>query len=90
MWGSSQFHVTGKLRGWDIRDRPHAIELPTLIMSGHHDEATPAIAEVLHDGIRGSQWVMFEHSSHMPHLQETDRFLEVLDNFLCATESSRP
>ncbi len=90
LWGSSEFHVTGKLRDWDIRDRLHAIELPTLIMSGHHDEATPAIAQVLHDGIRGSQWVIFEHSSHMPHLEETDRFLEVLDNFLCATESSRP
>ena len=87
MWGSSEFHVTGKLKNWDIRQRLHEIQLPTLLMSGRYDESTPAINELLHKGIPGSKWVIFEHSSHMPHIEETERFLQVLDEFLRETES---
>ena len=87
MWGSSEFHVTGKLKNWDIWQRLHEIQLPTLLMSGRYDESTPAINELLHKGIPGSKWVIFEHSSHMPHIEETERFLQVLDEFLRETES---
>jgi pimeloyl-ACP methyl ester carboxylesterase len=56
--------------------------VPTLVISGRYDEATPAIAETVHRGIPGSEWVMFEHSSHTPHLEETERYLQVVTNFL--------
>lgn len=88
MWGSSEFHVTGKLRNWDIRERLHEIQLPTLLLSGRYDEATPAITETLHNGIPGSKWVLFEHSSHMPHIEETERFLQVIEAFMRTTESA--
>ena len=70
MNGPSEFHVLGNLKNWDIVARLPEIETPTLVTSGRHDEATPLIAETVHRGIRGSEWVIFENSSHMAHAEE--------------------
>ena len=40
--------------------------------SGRYDEATPAIAGTVHRGIRGSEWLLFEESSHMAHVEEPE------------------
>jgi L-proline amide hydrolase len=82
MNGPSEFHVVGNLKNWDIVARLKEIRAPTLVTSGRHDEATPLIAETIHLGIRGSEWVMFENSSHMAHVEEAERYMAVLDAFL--------
>jgi proline-specific peptidase len=87
MWGPSEFHVTGTLKDWDIADRLGEIRLPTLVVGGRYDEATPAMTEALHRGIPGSKWVIFENSAHMPHLEETERYLHVLTKFLDRVEA---
>jgi len=87
MNGPSEFHVIGVIKDWDIVDRLGEIHVPTLVLSGRYDEATPLIAETVHHGISGSEWVLFENSSHMPHIEETDRYLQVLANFLDRIES---
>ena len=88
MNGPSEFYVIGTLRDWDIVDRLGEIRVPTLVISGRYDEATPAIAETVHRGIPGSRWVLFEHSSHMPHAEEPERFIQVLDDFLTGVEAA--
>ncbi|MDO9542803.1 MAG: proline iminopeptidase-family hydrolase [Kiritimatiellia bacterium] len=87
MNGPSEFYVTGMIKEWDIVDRLGEIHVPTLVISGRYDEATPEIAETVHRGIHGSEWVLFENSAHMPHLKETEAYLKVLTNFLDRTES---
>jgi L-proline amide hydrolase len=82
MNGPSEFHVIGSLKTWDITGRLHEITTPTLLVSGRHDEATPHIVEQIHERIPGSQWVLFEESSHMPHVEEPDAFLESVEMFL--------
>jgi proline-specific peptidase len=82
MNGPSEFHVVGTLKDWDIVARLPEINLPTLVTSGRHDEATPPIAETVHRGIGGSEWVLFEDSSHMAHVEEAARYMTVLDEFL--------
>lgn len=86
MNGPSEFHVIGTLQTWDITDRLPEISVPTLLLSGRHDEATPMIVETIHRRIPGSTWVLFEDSSHMPHIEETDRYLQVLGEFLARSE----
>lgn len=81
MNGPSEFYVVGRIRDWDIVNRLGEIRLPTLITSGRYDESTPALTEVLHKGIAGSEWVLFEESSHSAHLEETERYLKVLSGF---------
>ncbi len=88
MWGPSEFCVIGKLKEWDITDRLGDIRMPTLILSGRYDEATPAIAETLQRGIPGSEWVLFENSGHFPQLEETELYLRVLNRFLEQVEAS--
>ena len=86
MNGPSEFHVIGTLKTWDITDRLHEINVPTLLLSGRYDEATPLIVETIHRSIPGSEWILFENSSHMPHVEETNRYLQVLDRFLTRVE----
>ena len=86
MAGPSEFQVTGTLREWDIRDRLGEIHLPTLVTSGRYDEATPAITETVHRGIAGSEWVIFEHSSHVAHLEEEDEYRRVVEDFMRRVE----
>jgi L-proline amide hydrolase len=87
MQGPNEFVITGTLGDWDITDRLAEIRVPTLVTSGRHDECTPKQAEIVHEGIPGSEWVVFEDSSHMQFVEEPDRYLEVLDDFLTRVEA---
>ena len=83
----TEFRGVGKIIDWNIETRLVEIVTPTLLLSGCYDEVTPACVETVNKGILGSKWVLFEKSSHMPHLEETERFLEVLGNFLHRVEA---
>ena len=82
MNGPSEFHIIGSCKDWQIKDRLHEIRVPTLLVSGRHDEATPALQQVLLDGIAGSEWVCFEKSSHMPHVEERERYMQIVGDWL--------
>ena len=82
MNGPSEFHVIGSLKTWDITGSLHKITAPTLLVSGRHDEATPKIVQQFADGIKHAQWVIFENSSHLPHVEETERCMQVVGDFL--------
>jgi L-proline amide hydrolase len=86
MNGPSEFHIVGSLGTWDITDRLHEITTPTLLVSGRHDEATPLIVGQIHERIAGSEWAIFEESSHMPHVEEQGAFLERVEEFLRAND----
>jgi len=86
MNGPSEFHVIGSIRDWQSKDRLGEIEVPTLLVSGRHDEATPTLQETLLAGIHGSEWVCFEHSSHMPHVEERERYMQVVGDWLAQND----
>ena len=88
MQGPNEFVITGTFKDWDISDRLGEIGVPTLVTSGRHDECTPRQAEIVHRGIPGSEWVVFEDSSHMQFCEEPERYLEVLDAFLTRVETA--
>jgi L-proline amide hydrolase len=86
MAGPSEFFGTGTLRHWDVTDRLAEIDVPALITSGAYDEVTPTQAELLHRGIPGSQWVLFDHSAHCAVVEEPDRYRAVLEEFLATAD----
>jgi L-proline amide hydrolase len=90
MNGPSEFHIIGSCKDWQVKDRLHEIRVPTLIVSGRYDEATPALQEVLHRGIDDSEWVLFEESSHMPHVEERERYMQVVAEWLRRVDRDRP
>ena len=86
MNGPSEFHVIGSIKDWQSKDRLGEIDVPTLITSGRYDEATPALQEPLRDGIRNSEWVLFEESSHTPFMEERPRYMQVVGEWLARND----
>lgn len=86
MQGPNEWTTTGALKGWDTRDRLHEIDVPTLVVRGRYDMCTAPIAAELVAGIRGAREVVLDNSSHTPVLEETDRYLAVVGDFMEAAE----
>jgi L-proline amide hydrolase len=82
MNGPSEFHVIGTLKEWSVIDRLHLIEVPVLLISGRHDEATPAVVAPYLYGIKNVRWHVFGDSSHMPHVEEREACLALVAAFL--------
>ncbi|WP_329253425.1 proline iminopeptidase-family hydrolase [Actinoallomurus sp. NBC_01490] len=82
MNGPSEFHVVGTLKDWTVIDRLDRIAVPTLLISGRYDEATPEVVRPYADGIADVRWQIFEDSSHMPHVEEKDACLKAVAAFL--------
>ncbi|TVR95226.1 MAG: alpha/beta hydrolase [Trueperaceae bacterium] len=73
----------GNLPSYDLTDRLHEIQAPTLIVVGRHDWITPvAASEEIAAGIPNAELVIFEHSGHSPQLEENERFVAVVRDFL--------
>lgn len=85
MWGPSEAHPTGVLAGWDVTARLDEIRLPTLVLCGRHDEATPLQAETIVRGLPDAELVIFEESAHMAPIEETERYLATVRAFLDRT-----
>lgn len=86
MWGPSEFHVTGNLKDFDITARLHEITIPTLFTCGRYDECTPEATAWYSSLLPGSEMVVFENSSHVPQLEEPERYLEVIRGFIMRVE----
>ncbi len=89
MNGPSEFHVVGTLRDWTVVDRVHLIAVPTLVVTGAHDEATPAVVQPFLDAIPDVRQHVFADSSHMPHVEEEESFMAVVGDFLDAHDRLR-
>ncbi len=86
MNGPSEFFVVGSLKNWSVVDRLSRIEVPTLVISGRYDEAAPVAVRPFFDLIPDARWRVFAESSHLPHVEETQRYLAVVGDFLDGTE----
>ncbi|MGW2186569.1 proline iminopeptidase-family hydrolase [Streptomyces sp. NPDC001719] len=82
MNGPNEFHVIGTLKDWSVIDDLDTVAVPTLLLNGRHDEATQVTMQPFQDRIPDVRWEVFEESSHVPHLEEPERFTEVLTDFL--------
>ena len=59
-----------------------------LLVSGGHDEVRPHLTAAMHERLRHGERVVFEDSSHMPHIEEPERFLAVVEGFLERSEAA--
>ncbi len=82
MWGQSEWTVTGNLKNYDRTERLREIELPTLFTCGRYDEASPETAAYYQSLVPGAQLAIFEKSSHVHHLEESEAYLQVVRDFL--------
>ena len=82
MNGPNEFFVIGSLKDWTIVDRLSAVDVPTLVINGRYDEASDDCVRPYADRIPGARRVRFEHSSHMPHVEERELYMDTVAAFL--------
>lgn len=82
MNGPTEFHVIGTMKDWTIEERLADIAVPTLLISGRHDEATPEVVRPYVERVPDLRWVLFENSSHMPHVEERGLCMRTVSDFL--------
>jgi pimeloyl-ACP methyl ester carboxylesterase len=81
--GRTQQAVWESLGEYDLRTALQGIGIPSLVLAGRHDpiplDAPGEIAARFDCAVR-----VFEASGHCPHVEEPERFTEVLDSWLPA------
>ncbi|NHM30653.1 proline iminopeptidase-family hydrolase [Bacillus sp. C11] len=86
MWGPSEFTVMGNLKTFDCTSQLKEISFSTLYTCGRYDEATPESTEYYSSLTPNSNFHVFEHSAHMPYVEETEEYLRVIGDFLKSVE----
>jgi proline-specific peptidase len=82
LWGPSEVCITGELANWSCTNRVGALDMPILLTSGERDEVAPDLVVQAQKALPTSQWRLFENSAHMPHLEESEQYVAVVDRFL--------
>ncbi|MSR06811.1 MAG: alpha/beta fold hydrolase [Gemmatimonadetes bacterium] len=79
--GRTQDAVWKSLGDFDLRPQLAQVHLPALVAHGRHD---PIPLEFAQETARllGARFVAFEHSGHVPYVEDFDQFVSVLDEFL--------
>jgi proline iminopeptidase len=68
---------------FDVRETLHDITVPTLIVVGTHDFICgPTWADMLRQGIAGSELVVLADSGHLGHIEQPDLFGSVVTEFV--------
>ena len=70
------------MRDWNRIPEMHRLTMPTLIVTGTHDELGPACALRMHNALPNSTVVVFPNSSHTPFYEEPDDYFTHLKSFL--------
>jgi len=66
-----------------------AAAVPTLIVWGDQDDIIPvAHAYAAHEAIPGSHLAIMEGAAHFPHAEQPERFVEILTEFMAATDAA--
>ncbi len=79
--GRTQDEVWSSLGNYDVTGQLERVSVPALVAQGRHDPIPLETAEDTARRLR-AQLVVFEQSGHVPYVEETERFVSVLDAFL--------
>ena len=80
--GPNEFLYIGNMKDWNRIPDMHRLTMPTLIVTGTHDELGPACALRMHNALPNSTVVVFPNSSHTPFYEEPDDYFTLLKSFL--------
>jgi pimeloyl-ACP methyl ester carboxylesterase len=70
------------MRNWEGWSKAHLINVPVLLTNGRYDEVQDVSVKPWFDNIATVKWVTFKQSSHMPHWEERERYMELVGEFL--------
>jgi proline iminopeptidase len=77
--------VSRDVARFDLNPEIKKFKFPTLVITGRYDmNVAPLIAYQIHKAIPGSQFAVFERSSHLPFTEEPEAFARAVEEFLHA------
>ncbi|GJJ09890.1 hypothetical protein Clacol_004114 [Clathrus columnatus] len=82
--GPSEWETIGNHKKWSGIPFLHKITASTLIINGRDDPAQDEAVLPYFLYIPKCRWVTFENSSHMPHIEEQEKLIYIVANFLGA------
>lgn len=86
MWGETEFNATGSLANYDCTNRLEEIAVPTLFTCGRYDEASPETTTYYQSLITNAEMLVFEHSAHLPHIEEEVEYSRQISYYLSRIE----
>ncbi len=85
-WGPNEFTPLGTLKDYDVTEQLKDIKQPALVINGGNDMCTPYIAKFMYDNIPNARWELFRNCRHSCYVEETDKYIELLKEWLNANE----
>ena len=80
--GGFLFYTQSPLNRWNVISRLGAVVEPVLITCGAHDVLSPTMCAEAVRALPRGELVVFERSTHMQHIEEPARFIDVVAAFL--------
>ncbi|HLQ39695.1 MAG TPA: proline iminopeptidase-family hydrolase [Tetragenococcus sp.] len=81
-WGPNEFSPLGTLKNHEYLEKLADVDTPALVTSGINDICTPVDAKAMYDRFPNSEWELFEYSRHMSFVEEHEKYMKVLSNWL--------
>ncbi|KAL9623917.1 MAG: hypothetical protein Q9160_001909 [Pyrenula sp. 1 TL-2023] len=82
MYGPSELYISGSLRGWTSIPMLSEIKAPTLLINGSQDEAQDVAMKPFFEHVPKVKWVTLDDAAHFAHVDQTDRYLTYLADFI--------
>ena len=82
MWGPSELEPAGTLKNYSRHAHLRKIKVPTLIICGEHDEATPETGVGYANKIPGCSFAEIKGASHVIWVEKPTKIKRVINDFL--------
>jgi proline iminopeptidase len=84
-WEVANYMMANEIPHYDVRDLLPTVTIPTLVLAGRYDWVTPLTqSEQIDKLLPNSTLVVFDESGHMPHVEENDKFVGAVREFLAS------
>lgn len=84
-WEVAKYMMAEEIPHYDVRDLLPSVEIPTLVLAGRYDWITPlGQSEQIDKLLPNSTLVVFDESGHMPHVEENEKFVDSVREFLAS------
>jgi proline iminopeptidase len=78
--------VNSDVERFDLNPEIRKFKFPVMVITGRFDmNVAPLVAYKIHQAIAGSKFRVFEHSGHLPFYEESDAFVQAVEEFLAGT-----
>lgn len=81
----ANYMMANEIPRYDVRHALPAMTIPTLVLAGRYDWVTPLTqSELIDHLLPNSTLAVFDNSGHMPHIEENEKYLQTVRDFIAA------